>query len=190
MTSPDNTTRAVYHGHDTECVVASLLPGRPYLFQVRAHNRAGSGPWSESLEVVSGAGAPDQPKPPIVSCRSPTVAHVEWECPINNGAIISEFNLQMAIIATRKCLSPPPAHTRNASRNGQQNRSSSMSSNDSLQDEDEYGDEEDDDDEEEEQQSDDESLVSVCYILNVSINRLLDFSCFKLISSKSFNNVS
>ena len=34
MTSPDNTTRGVYRGRDTECLVASLLPGRPYLFQV------------------------------------------------------------------------------------------------------------------------------------------------------------
>ena len=164
MTSPDNTTRAVYRGHDTECVVASLLPGRPYLFQVRAHNRAGAGPWSESLEVVSGAGAPDQPKAPNVSCRSPTVAHIEWECPINNGAIISEFTLQMAIIATRKCLSPPPSHSRNLSRPGQQTRSSSMSSNESLEDEDDYGEEEYEDDDDEEQQSDDESLVNMLYI--------------------------
>ena len=161
MTSPDNTTKAVYRGHDTECVVASLLPGRPYLFQVRAHNRAGAGPWSESLEVVSGAGAPDQPKAPSVSCRSPTVAHIEWECPINNGAIISEFTLQMAIIATRKCLSPPPSHSRNLSRPGQQTRSSSMSSNESLEDEDDYGEEEYEDDDDEEQQSDDESLVNM-----------------------------
>ena len=35
MTCPDNTTRGVYRGRDTECVVASLLPGRPYMFQVR-----------------------------------------------------------------------------------------------------------------------------------------------------------
>ena len=34
MTSPDNSTRGVYRGRETECVVASLLPGRPYLFQV------------------------------------------------------------------------------------------------------------------------------------------------------------
>ena len=34
MTCPDNTTRGVYRGRDTECVVASLLPGRPYMFQV------------------------------------------------------------------------------------------------------------------------------------------------------------
>ena len=159
MTSPDNTTRAVYRGHDTECVVASLLPGRPYLFQVRAHNRAGAGPWSESLEVVSGAGAPDQPKAPNVSCRSPTVAHIEWECPINNGAIISEFNLQMAIIATRKCISPPPLNLRSPRRR-QHHRTSSMSSNDSLDDEDEYEEDDDDEEEDDDQQSDDESLVS------------------------------
>lgn len=35
MTCPDNSTRGVYRGRDTECVVASLLPGRPYMFQVR-----------------------------------------------------------------------------------------------------------------------------------------------------------
>ena len=56
MTSLDNTTQSVYRGKDTECVVASLLPGRPYLFQVRAQNRAGPGPWSHPLEVISGAG--------------------------------------------------------------------------------------------------------------------------------------
>ena len=157
MTSPDNTTRAVYRGHDTECVVASLLPGRPYLFQVRAHNRAGAGPWSESLEVVSGAGAPDQPNAPILLCRGPTVAHVEWECPINNGAIISEFTLQMAIISTRKCLSPPPSNSRDLSRSGHHTRSSSMSSDDSLENDEEEVDDEDYDEEEEEQPSDEES---------------------------------
>ena len=35
MTMPDNSTKGVYRGRNTECVVASLLPGRPYLFQVR-----------------------------------------------------------------------------------------------------------------------------------------------------------
>lgn len=41
MVSPDNTTREVYKGRDTECVVAGLLPGRPYLFQVRCANKIG-----------------------------------------------------------------------------------------------------------------------------------------------------
>jgi len=41
MTNPDNTTREVYRGRECECVVAGLLPGRPYLFQVRPINKAG-----------------------------------------------------------------------------------------------------------------------------------------------------
>ena len=41
MTGPDNTPREVYRGRDLDCSVAGLLPGRPYLFQVKAVNRAG-----------------------------------------------------------------------------------------------------------------------------------------------------
>lgn len=41
MISPDNTSRECYKGRDLDCIVAGLLPGRPYLFQVRAFNRAG-----------------------------------------------------------------------------------------------------------------------------------------------------
>ena len=43
MTKPDNTTRNVYAGRDQECAVAGLLPGRPYLFQVRPTNKTGVG---------------------------------------------------------------------------------------------------------------------------------------------------
>jgi len=39
--NPDNSSRIVYRGRDLDCVVAGLFPGRPYLFQVRAFNRAG-----------------------------------------------------------------------------------------------------------------------------------------------------
>ncbi|KAG7174397.1 Fibronectin type-III domain-containing protein 3a-like [Homarus americanus] len=53
MMSPDNDRRQVYCGRDLECTVASLLPGRPYIFLVRGVNRMGPGPWSEPLEVVS-----------------------------------------------------------------------------------------------------------------------------------------
>jgi len=34
-------SRDVYRGHDTQCTVASLLPGRLYTFQVKANNKAG-----------------------------------------------------------------------------------------------------------------------------------------------------
>ena len=41
MTNSDSSQRSVYQGRDTDCMVAGLLPGRPYLFQVRAFNKAG-----------------------------------------------------------------------------------------------------------------------------------------------------
>ena len=41
VTWPDASTRQVYRGRDTDCVVAGLLPGRPYLVQVRAINKTG-----------------------------------------------------------------------------------------------------------------------------------------------------
>ena len=99
MTSPDNTTRCVYRGRDTDCVVAGLLPGRPYLFQVRAYNRAGDGPWSSPLEVISGAGPPDKPREPKAVCKSGSSALVTWDQPINNGAIITGYRLEMASLS-------------------------------------------------------------------------------------------
>ena len=97
MTEPNNATRTVYRGAATECVVASLLPGRPYLFQVRAHNKVGAGNWSDTLEVVSGAGPPGQPKEPRVACKAGG-AVVSWEAPISNGAIIGEYQLELAML--------------------------------------------------------------------------------------------
>jgi len=41
MTGDMSGTRDVYRGHDTQCTVASLLPGRLYTFQVKACNKAG-----------------------------------------------------------------------------------------------------------------------------------------------------
>lgn len=94
LISPDNTSREVYKGRDLDCIVAGLSPGRPYLFQVRAINRVGGGPWSEPLEVVSGAGVPDPPKAPMVVCRSPHSAMVNWEPPVNNGATVTEYRVE------------------------------------------------------------------------------------------------
>ncbi|XP_014673734.1 PREDICTED: fibronectin type-III domain-containing protein 3A-like isoform X2 [Priapulus caudatus] len=94
MTMPDNTTRYVYKGYDTDCAVAGLLPGRVYLFQVRAYNKAGAGQWSDPLEAVSGAGPPDRCKEVQVQAKSPHSLFVSWEEPVNNGATITEFRLE------------------------------------------------------------------------------------------------
>lgn len=94
VTNPDGTTREVYDGHDTECGVAGLLPGRAYQFKVKAVNKAGAGPWSDSLEVVTGAGVPEAPVQPEIHCKSPHNAVVSWTEPNNNGAVITEYRLE------------------------------------------------------------------------------------------------
>ena len=38
MCGDDNVTQIVYEGEETTCQVRDLLPGRTYLFQVRATN--------------------------------------------------------------------------------------------------------------------------------------------------------
>lgn len=87
-------SRTVYTGSTASCTVAGLKPGRGYLYQVRASNKAGSGPWSPSLHVMSGPGVPEEPKPPVVFCRGPHAAAVSWQAPASNGADITEFRLE------------------------------------------------------------------------------------------------
>jgi len=95
LTGPDpGTVREVYRGHDLECTVAGLLPGRQYQLQARAFNKAGPGPWSEPLEILTGPGVPEAPRHLEVHCRSPHSAIVTWEEPACNGATITEYRLE------------------------------------------------------------------------------------------------
>uniref|UniRef100_A0A8D8Y368 Fibronectin type-III domain-containing protein 3a n=2 Tax=Cacopsylla melanoneura TaxID=428564 RepID=A0A8D8Y368_9HEMI len=87
--------RVAYKGRDTECTVGDLCPGTAYVFLLRAYNRIGHGPWSEPLDVKSGAAPPETPSPPLVSCVSSGVAHVEWTAPPGNGAPVSNYRLDM-----------------------------------------------------------------------------------------------
>ena len=50
-----------------------------------------AGPWSEILEVISGAGVPDPPKAPAIACKTPHSAMIAWEEPVNNGASITDY---------------------------------------------------------------------------------------------------
>ncbi|CAG7731816.1 unnamed protein product [Allacma fusca] len=98
-TTPDNLTQEAYRGKETDCFVNRLLPGRAYLFQIRAFNRIGAGPWSDPLEVVSGAGAPDVPAPVQVHTKTAHMVILSWAEPLNNGSAVTEYRVQMATVA-------------------------------------------------------------------------------------------
>lgn len=46
---------------------------------------------------MSGAGPPEMPREPQVLCKSPHNILVQWEDPLNNGASILEYRLEMSI---------------------------------------------------------------------------------------------
>uniref|UniRef100_A0A671Q1K2 Fibronectin type III domain-containing protein 3B-like n=1 Tax=Sinocyclocheilus anshuiensis TaxID=1608454 RepID=A0A671Q1K2_9TELE len=83
----------VYCGPKTECTVGNLLPGTTHRFQVRAANSAGYGPYSESVEISTGAGPPGQCSPPAINVTSHTCADVTWENKVSSGIDISEYRL-------------------------------------------------------------------------------------------------
>lgn len=99
MSGDDAVSRIVYEGAETNCQLADFLPGRTYLFQVRAvDSQGGQGPWSSCLDLVSGPGRPDQVKTPTMIATSSSTVLVSWENPVNNGATITEYILMMGFI--------------------------------------------------------------------------------------------
>ena len=52
---------------------------------------------------MSGAGAPDCPRVPRIVSNTSNSAHVKWEEPLNNGASITEYQLQMNSNQEMRC---------------------------------------------------------------------------------------
>lgn len=89
--------RLVYKGKETECTIEELLPGRRYSLKVKAFNRVGGGPWSETFDVTSGAAPPETPNLPHVVAKSPYSILVHWDEPPCNGGPILEYQLEMSM---------------------------------------------------------------------------------------------
>lgn len=89
----DSEPVEVFHGSKTECTVGNLLPGTTYRFQVRAVNSAGYGPFSESVDISTAAGPPEQCNPPVINATSHTCAHVTWENTESSGIDVSGYRL-------------------------------------------------------------------------------------------------
>lgn len=103
--------QAVYRGPDHTCTVSGLLPGRTHFFWIKASNKIGCGPYSETAEICTAPGPPDQCGRPLLSCKNATCVAVIWESPLCNGSDITEYRLEwgqmegcMQIIYTGPCL--------------------------------------------------------------------------------------
>lgn len=64
-----------------------------FCLQVRAVNEAGEGEWSESVDVLAGAGAPEAPRAPVCVGSTAHTISLCWQEPCNNGAKISDYRL-------------------------------------------------------------------------------------------------
>ena len=89
---PDSSI--AYKGTELACTVNSLQPGRVYSFELRAVNKIGTSVWSDTIEVMSGADAPEMPAPPTVTAKSSNCLLISWTEPASNGAPITEYHLE------------------------------------------------------------------------------------------------
>ncbi|RUS77546.1 hypothetical protein EGW08_014700 [Elysia chlorotica] len=126
MISSDNSTQEVFKGHDRACIVGGLLPGRSYLFQVQAFNRAGLyvGPstsfdvkglapattYTFRVQAINSAGpglfspvaqyqTPASSPGPIASIKvvpDATWARLSWRQPHTNGSDITSYNIDVS----------------------------------------------------------------------------------------------
>uniref|UniRef100_A0A4W4HGZ9 Fibronectin type-III domain-containing protein n=1 Tax=Electrophorus electricus TaxID=8005 RepID=A0A4W4HGZ9_ELEEL len=70
--SAEGSQEQVFQGTDAHCTVGQLLPGRTYLFWVKASNSAGWGPASEMCQACTTPGVPEQcnaPQPEVCMFR-------------------------------------------------------------------------------------------------------------------------
>ena len=63
--------------------------------------------WKHILKIKANSKTNFENENIFLQCRSPTTALLEWNEPSFNGAMVTEYRLQLAIVSSRKCLSPP-----------------------------------------------------------------------------------
>ncbi len=91
-------TDAGYDGTDTTTPVTGLTAETTYQVRVRATNRAGTSDWSPAGRGrTDAATAPDAPAVPTVTALSPTSLQVTWTAPNDNGATISDYDVQYRV---------------------------------------------------------------------------------------------
>ena len=83
--------------------MTGLSGATKYRARVRAKNDAGPGQWSrDSGAATTGAGAPAPPAVPTVTAANASLV-VVWVAPPNNGAEITDYDLQVCKVSGGSC---------------------------------------------------------------------------------------
>ncbi|KAJ9515995.1 hypothetical protein QJQ45_016818 [Haematococcus lacustris] len=91
----------VYCGPEPLALVSPLQPGSTHLFRVQAVNSQGQGQWSEWSAVSTAPDCPAVPAPPrLAAPPSSSTLAVQWEPPACQGAPITSYRLQLAMLGS------------------------------------------------------------------------------------------
>uniref|UniRef100_A0AAR2IVH2 Fibronectin type-III domain-containing protein n=1 Tax=Pygocentrus nattereri TaxID=42514 RepID=A0AAR2IVH2_PYGNA len=91
--SAEEYQQQVFCGSDRCCTVSQLLPGRTYLFWVKACNPAGWGPLSEMCQASTAPGPPEQCSAPQLILNTSTSGLT----PEGNGAEVCAFRMEWGL---------------------------------------------------------------------------------------------
>ncbi|KAI4886925.1 hypothetical protein NFI96_030443 [Prochilodus magdalenae] len=95
--SAEDNQQQVFCGSDVCCTVSQLLPGKTYLFWVKAFNPAGWGPLSEMCQASTAPGPPEQCSAPELTLKTSTSVLATWQTPLCNGAEVCEFRMEWGL---------------------------------------------------------------------------------------------
>ncbi|XP_072519123.1 fibronectin type-III domain-containing protein 3A-like isoform X2 [Salminus brasiliensis] len=95
--SEEEDQQQVFCGSDVCCTVNQLLPGRTYLFWVKAFSAAGWGSLSEMCQASTAPGPPEQCCAPELTLKTSTSVLATWQTPMCNGAEVCEFRMEWGL---------------------------------------------------------------------------------------------
>ncbi|KAL6758808.1 fibronectin type III [Haematococcus lacustris] len=99
----------VYCGPEPLALVSPLQPGSTHLFRVQAVNSQGQGQWSEWSAVSTAPDCPAAPAPPqLAAPPSSSTLAVQWEPPACQGAPITSYRLQLAMLGSASASGQAP----------------------------------------------------------------------------------
>jgi hypothetical protein len=93
---PEHDPYQQYFSVRLEWHAMGLLPAHTYLLRARGRNLIGWSPWTSTLVYTTPVAAPERPHPaPFSITTTPSTIALRWYLPIENGAPVQQYEVQM-----------------------------------------------------------------------------------------------